>query len=216
MVGPAVHNANPATLVSRADCLIGYGPWLEPIKPCEPEHLPGHNSAYKRDILLGYGDRLEQMLEAESVLHWDLRNKGHRLYLDPSARLAHTNFARLGIWTKVQFHAGRVFAGTRARDWPIWKRLIYFAASPLIPLVRLKRIWSQSRRLLGEQRVGPALLVVLTWGLVLDGIGQMIGYVAGAGRSKAIAHEFCRVHHITEQDRQQLTAAEPASQAAGE
>lgn len=214
-VGPAMHNANPGTLISRADFLIGYGAWAEPIKPCEPHHLPGHNSAYKRSILLEYGDRLADMMEAESVLQWDIGRKGRRLYLDPTARLAHTNFAHLKIWNKVQFHAGRIFGGTRAMDWPMHKRLLYAAASPLIPLVRLKRIWRDARRL-GSSHRSLGVLVTLMWGLILDGIGQMVGYLAGVGRSKGIAHEFCRVAHITEEDRQQLAANEPQAQHASQ
>jgi hypothetical protein len=211
VVGPVVHNANPGSLISRADFLIGYGEWGEPIKPCEPRHLPGHNSAYKRDPLLQYGERLEQMMEAESVLQWDLVSRGMRLYLDPTARLAHTNFAKLKIWTSVQFHAGRVFGGTRARGWPLWKRAFYACASPLIPLVRLKRCWTYSRRIGGTERMTPALLATLLWGLSLDGIGQMLGYAAGCGRSNRIAHEFCRVNHITEDDRRQLNDIVPGN-----
>ena len=30
-VGPAMHNANPETIVSWADLLIGYGPWVAPV-----------------------------------------------------------------------------------------------------------------------------------------------------------------------------------------
>lgn len=209
-VGPAVHNANPDTLVSRADFLVGYGPWCEPIAPGEPDHLPGHNSSYKRDVLLSYGDRLAAMMEAESVLQWDLRSKGQRLYLDPHARLAHVNFSRFKVWTSVQYHAGRVFGGTRAMDWPIWKRLFYACASPLIPLVRLKRAWSQSRRLNGRERVGPMLLLVLLWGFICDGVGQMIGYLLGPEHSKAMTYEFCRVDHITEEDQRQLASREAA------
>jgi hypothetical protein len=215
VVGPAVHNANPATLTSRADCLIGYGPWLEPVKPCEPEHLPGHNSAYKRDILLQYGDRLEEKLEAESVLHWELRARGHRLYLDPMARLAHTNFAHFGTWTSVQFHAGRSFGGARSAEWPLWKRAIYTCGSPLIPPVRLARLLRGAGRLRHPDRITPALLVVLIWGLAMDGLGQMVGYATGAGGSRRRAHEFCRVRHITDEDRQHLAAAEPAPQPVG-
>ncbi len=207
-VGPVVHNANPATMVSWADCLIGYGPWLEPIRACEPHHLPGHNSSYKRDILLAYGQRLDEMMEAETVLQWDLRAHGHRLYLDPHARLAHTNFALLGIWTRVQFHAGRMFGATRALGWPIWKRAFYAAASPLIPLVRFKRIWGQARRISAAHRLLPRVLPALAWGLLLDGLGQMAGYATGAGRSRAkiAQYEFDRIRYITEQDRQALSA----------
>jgi hypothetical protein len=212
VVGPSVHNANPDTLVSRADFLIGYGPWAEPIDACEPEHLPGHNSAYKRDILLGYGSRLEELLEAESILHWDLRKHGHRLYLESSARVAHTNFARFGIWSGEQFHAGRVFAGTRAGDWPLVRRIFYGCASPLIPFVRFKRIWDDARRVAGAHRMRPALGLVLMSGLVFNGLGQMLGHLAGVGRSRAMAHEFCRVRFITEQDRRLLTQREPGAQ----
>src|SRR5437588_133855 len=68
-VGPVVRNANPSTSVSWADFLIGYGPWCDPAPAGDLDHLPGHNSSYKRAILLDYGSELEGLLEAESVLH---------------------------------------------------------------------------------------------------------------------------------------------------
>ena len=76
-VGPAMHNANPDTVVSWADLIMGYGPWMAPITKHEPDYLPGHNSSYKRAVLLEYGDRLETLMEAETILMWDLRAKGH-------------------------------------------------------------------------------------------------------------------------------------------
>ena len=68
-VGAAVRNANPKSVTSWADFLIAYGSWSEPATVGEVEHLPGHNSSYKRAILLDYGPKLEAMLGAESVLH---------------------------------------------------------------------------------------------------------------------------------------------------
>src|SRR5262249_25451496 len=49
-VGPAVRNANPNGLISWVDFLLGYGAWLDPLPGGEIDHLPGHNSSYKRDI----------------------------------------------------------------------------------------------------------------------------------------------------------------------
>ena len=63
-VGPAMANANPRTATSWANLLIEYSEWLYPCPSGEREHLPGHNSSYKRSVLLEYGDRLEQMLDA--------------------------------------------------------------------------------------------------------------------------------------------------------
>jgi hypothetical protein len=94
-VGPAVHNANPKSVTSWADFLIAYGPWSEPVTAGEVEHLPGHNSSYKREILLDYGPGLEAMLGAESILHWDLRAREYRLFLAPKAKIAHLNFGLL-------------------------------------------------------------------------------------------------------------------------
>ncbi len=96
-VGPVMCNANPGNAVSWADLLIGYGPWAEPSGGGEMSFLPGHNSSYKRDVLLQYGEELEARLAAEAVMHWDLRAKGHRLYLEPSARVHHLNLRGWGV-----------------------------------------------------------------------------------------------------------------------
>ncbi len=195
-VGPVVHNANPNTLISWADLLIGYGPWLEPHPGGIVDFLPGHNSSYKRDLLLAYGPALEDMLDAETVMHWDLRANGERLYLEPAARLAHMNYAMPGVWTRAQFHNGRLFAAQRVQCAPHWKRLFLLAASPLIPFVRLVRTLRATTRL---QRWGLMVRVtpVLFFGLLIDGLGQLVGYATGAG--SAMQHlvdiEFHRVRY---------------------
>ena len=174
------------------------------------EHLPGHNTAYKRDILLSYGDRLNEMMEAESVLQWDMRRKGHRLYLQPAARVAHTNFSRWGPWAVIQFHCGRIFAATRSANWSLAKRMVYFFASPLIPLVRFVRIWKYSRRIASAQQHGAGVYLALMLALIFDGAGQMLGYVLGSGKSLDNAHEFDRLSlHISSEDRKQLENASP-------
>jgi len=126
----------------------------------------GHNSSYKRDILLRYDSRLDDMMEAESVLHWDLRRDGYRLYLEPAAKTSHLNFTLLSSWVQALFQSGRKFAAFRATNeqWSRTRRLLFSAASPLIPLVRFRRIAAELQRpgrpaylLL---RVAPILLLV--------------------------------------------------------
>ncbi len=189
-VGPVMRNANPESLISWADLLIGYGPWLDPAPAGSVEHLPGHNSSYKRAVLLDYGDDLATMLEAETVLHWHLRAKGYDLYLEPAAKTSHTNFARLSAWMRVQFHGGRVFAADRAQHWSLGRRLLYTGGAPLIPLVRLCRILRQMRRLGRRCGLLPRVLPALIIGLSLDAVGQMAGYAWGAGNSKRQLFQF--------------------------
>lgn len=204
-VGPGVRNANPATAVSWADLFIGYGPWLLPAPGGEADFLPGHNTSYKRDILLQYGDALASMMDAETVLHWNLRSKGYRLLLEPEAVVAHTNFSLWRSWLPVQYHNGRMFAGSRVRDMPAWKRLIYIIGSPLIPLVRLGRIAQQALRARQLGRFATCFHALVI-GLALDGAGQFAGYLLGAGdaRTQVAKYEFRRIGHISESDRKQV------------
>lgn len=183
-VGPVVTNANPESTVSWADLLMGYGPWLAPGKSGEREHLPGHNSSYKTSALLGLGDDLAELIEAETALQWRLREGGARLYQESAAQVAHTNFDRWSTWILVSFSAGRVFAATRSRSWTRARRLAFAGASPLVPLVRL---WRHVRQ--GFAAGLPVSLIarvapVLAAGLIVDAAGQAVGCVAGAGRAR--------------------------------
>jgi GT2 family glycosyltransferase len=204
-VGPLLRNANPDTPISWADFLVAYAPWVNSTPAGAVDHLPGHNSSYKRDILLAYGDALESMLEAETVLHWDLRAKGFGLYLEPAATLFHTNFALAAPWRASLFHCGRLFAATRAETshWSALRRLLYAGAAPLIPLVRLWRILPALRRLRRHERLPSGVFPTLLLGLVLDGAGQLLGYLLGAGTARQrVSHlEYHRDDHITASDR---------------
>ncbi len=205
-VGPAVGNANPGSTLSWVDFFLGYGPWQDPVPAGEMEHLPGHNSSYKRDVLLGYGAQLDGLMEAESVLHWDLRRKGHRLYLEPAAKTMHVNFTRFSSWIRALFHAGRKFAAFRAgnEQWSRSRRLMFAAASPLIPLVRYRRIAAELRRPgrpAGKLIAASPLLLV---GLSLDAAGQAAGCLLGPGAAveQLLCFEFQRYRHIRKRDQQ--------------
>jgi hypothetical protein len=183
-VGPVVMNANPESLVSWADLLKGYGPWLAPGRSAERDHLPGHNSSYKRDSLLAFGSDLDDLMEAESALQWKLRDRGFSLYQESAARVAHTNFESWGVWVPVSYHSGRVFAATRALGWSLLKRIAFAGAFPMIPVVRMWRHMRQA----SEAGIPSALLVriapVLAAGLLVDALGQAVGCLAGPGNSR--------------------------------
>lgn len=193
-VAPAIRNANPESHVSWADVILGYGRWLAPGRRGTMDLLPGHNISYKRSVLLEYDADLDRLMEAETVLLWDLRRRGHTLLFEPAAVTRHTNFSRIAIWLDAQWHLGRVFAGTRAKTWPLPKRLAFAAASPAIPLVRMSHIVRASVR----NRVPAAHVVgalpLLAVGLVVDALSQAAGTLFGGGGSVArlAAYEFHR------------------------
>ena len=206
-VGPSMSNANPRSATSWANLLIEYAPWLEPCEAGEREHLPGHNGSYKRALLLEYGERLEAMLDAESVLHWDLRSRGQRLYLEPRARVFHQNFSAPSASLALRFNGGRLFASARAREWPAWRKLVYASASPLIPLVRCARIVGELLQPGRPRRLLPKVLPALFAGLVFDGAGECVGYALGAGEAmrKLSDMEFHRERYMAARDRREKT-----------
>lgn len=208
-VGPVMTNANPRSITSWANLLIEYAQWLDPAEGGEREHLPGHNGSYKRTILLEYGERLEAMMDAESVLHWDLRSRGHRLYLEPKARTFHQNFSVQAASLTLRFNGGRLFASSRARDWPAWRRAVFACASPLIPALRCLRITREVLKPGRPRHLLPRLMPALIVGLVFDGVGEMTGYAFGAGRAMAKLSdmEFHRERYLAAHDRREADGA---------
>lgn len=180
-VGPVLCNANPNSIISWATFLVESSPWLNPAPAGITEDLQGRNSSYKRTLLLEYGNELGAMLEAESMLHWDLRNKGHQLYLEPAAKAHHLNTTRPSIWIRQLFLGGRLFASARARQWSLYRRLLYVGGAVLIPPLRLWRIIRELRRPGRPSNLLPAVLPLLGVGLVASALGEMVGYVFGAG-----------------------------------
>jgi len=193
-VGPTISNGNPDNMLSWADFYLAYGEWTQPISSGPMRHLPGHNSSYKRDILLAYGEQLDSLMQAESVLHRYLRAQGHQLFLESGTRTSHLNFTSWSSWLPVQYYTGRQFAATWAQAWPLLRRLLFTIASPGIPLVRLWRIQKHIRRAHATDFF-IRLLPVLLAGLLVNGLGQMAGYAAGAGSSidKVTKYEFHRL-----------------------
>jgi hypothetical protein len=211
VVGPAIRNANPATIASWCDFVVGYGPWMDPVEAGPAPFLPGHNSCYKKAVLMQYDSCLEEVLEAETVLHEELARQGHQLRVEPRARAAHTNFALWSSWLPVMYYQGRVFGASRARAWRIGRRLAYGAASPLIPVVRLVRCAREVRRRRGSTPSLLRLLPLLALGLVFDGAGQFMGYVRGAGTAveRVAEYEFHRFRHVPDADRHAAEAQAP-------
>jgi hypothetical protein len=211
VVGPAVINANPLSLVSCANFLIEYSEWMDPAPRGPARHLPGHNSAYKKALLLRYGDQLGKFLEAESVLHWDLIAGGHQLFLETAAKTRHMNFSLFSPTILLRLQCGRLFGFTRSRHWSPLHRLIYIAGSPMIPFVRLYRILRQlqlpGRRI---QRLPKVLSVTLLL-LIVDAFAEVIGYSIGAGNAshKMVDLDFHRERFINEDDKLFLSIQAP-------
>ncbi len=197
-VGPGMVCANQDSLLGWADLLMGFGAWVERDEAREMDGLPGHNSSYKRDVLLAYGSELEALFEIEHLLHDDLRARGHRLYFEPAARTRHLNVSRASSWLSNRFFGGWVFAVLRSRRWPPWRRLVYVLGSPLLPPLRLWRIAPDLRRLGKRHPLVPRVLPALVLGVVVESAGEALGYAFGSRVrvTKPLDVEIDRLRHV--------------------
>jgi glycosyltransferase involved in cell wall biosynthesis len=208
-VGPAICNANPNSITSWAQLFMTYGRWTEPIKAGEIDDLPGHNSSYKRAILLDYGPELENKLIRETILHWDLRVRGYSLYLESAARTHHVNISRLSSIMQDSYHGARLFAATRASvgKWSFPRRLVYTFSEPFFALRRFGDIIKNIRRTARQKELMPLVIPVISLGLLALGLGEMMGYALGAANSEQIANsfEFHRHRFLLKHDQKLVT-----------
>lgn len=208
-VGPTMSLANPASALSRAGLSIEYGPWYANRDTGEREHLPGHNSAYRVDVLRAYGDALEERLHGESLLHWDLRARGERLYQRDDLTVQHICYSTWGAVARGYWHYARCFGAQRAQSWGWGRRILQALAWPLVPFVRLRRIHAEhqaSTRGFAFAPLIPHFLAALSF----SALGEAAGYLFGAGESpgKLLDYEIERERHVNAQDRAALMAEE--------
>ncbi len=179
VIGTAMANANPATLVSRVAMWLAYGRWMGAPPRGPATDVPGHNSAYDRAALRALGAGLVPLLEAGWPLQVALHARGHRCFLEPAACVEIVNPTRVWPFLVHFFHLGRRVAAKRARDWSTARRWSYALGAPAIPLLRLRRIVSDTLR-----RATPAPwrgLPLLVLGLVASAIGEGAGFLGGGG-----------------------------------
>jgi hypothetical protein len=205
-VGPAIRNGNPRTLTSWVTYLMSFSRWTEPVTAGATDGLPWHNTSYKRDLLLAYGDQLPSLLCVEGFLQQNLVARGHRLYLAPMAKVTHVNISLPSCSFEHAFLGGRLFGAFRARygKWSRVRRLLYIVAAPLIPVVRLQRSYREIRRIGEQERLLPRVLPALCVALCFHALGELMGYAFGPGNGEPrySIYELTRIEQITEDDRQ--------------
>jgi len=204
-IGPAITNANPGTMASWTTFFLDFGEWIAPGEPRPAMSLPGHQTSYKRAALLPYGTKLDRLMENEWILHQDLRAQGHQLYFEPAAQTDHLNVSRFAEVMSVQFHNCREFGANRAElgSWSWKRRVLYIFGSPLIPLVRGRRVMGHIRRSGLQRRLMPGMLPLLIACLVSGAVGELMGNISGKGDSsqKRVTFELERLRHTADRDR---------------
>ncbi|MEY2487247.1 MAG: hypothetical protein QOH39_2895 [Verrucomicrobiota bacterium] len=201
-VGATLINANPG-IVSWVAMVVDYGRWMDPVPSGVIDDIAGHNSSWKRSLLLEYGPRLEFMLPALTILNWDLQAKGYQLYLESAAKVRHIQVSSLWPCLVEQFHVARLFPSQRSENWPWYRRLFYICGMPVL-LTRNVRGWvANFRRIDPDGRILARAWPMLLLLTVVWGVGEIVGYAIGMGRAqeKTMGFDTNRMRYVNRRDR---------------
>lgn len=180
---PGFRNANPDTGLSWVGFLSDYGNWVDTLPAGETEKAPSHNAAFRRSVLLEFGERLEHVLTFGDELYLTLRARGHRSYFEPAAGIQHVNLSRFRPFVRERYLAGALIGGYRSIRWGLMRRLVYAFGSPLIPIVILARIQKGVRETGRSQSLPAGTIPGLVLGAMVKAAGEMRGYLFGAPES---------------------------------
>jgi len=187
-VGGEVHHGNGSFGISRLIGIMNYYQWLAPTPSGERTLLPGHNSSFRRDVLVAYGDELDELMRADVAFFQKLVADGHRLYLEADAKFEHLNETRLLSIAKGYFFWHRGYGVERAavHRWSPAKRALYIVATPLIPFYFLLKITLRLRKLRPDL-VGEALRGApqILFAQLASATGQAFGLLFGPGDGEA-------------------------------
>ncbi len=196
VVVPAVSNANPRGALSWSGYILDYGRWGEGLPAGEIPQAPVYNAAYRTAVLWSLGDRLPSALDQSDELAISMSRNGHRTLFTPSALIYHANVIYPWHWFWNRFLAGLLVASNRSREWPLARRLIYVAGSPLIPFVLLRRLMPGLTAILRGQPLPWATLPSIALGLVFRCCGEAFGYAGVlSGFAERGMHQY-EVHKL--------------------
>lgn len=215
LVGPLIKNANPGSILSWTNYLACFSRWSHSGMAGQVPQTPWHNTSYRRADLMERQDDLRRLLAVEGILQDELREKGHRAYLIPEVSTNHINISRLSSWVLQAFWGGKLYGGSRVEgeEWGILRRIAYIGGSPLIPVIRFKRLLPEIRPLTQQYSLMPKILPALVLNLLFHALGEVAGYVLGKGdaENQYLEFEARRFEAISEKDRQELGVQLPKS-----
>lgn len=177
---PGFRNSNPNSGLSWAGFLSDYGAWSDTLVAGEIDRSPSHDAAFRRSVLLDFGDRLDKALTFGDELHVTLHKRGQRCYFESSAGIQHVNIARFRSFARERYLSGVLIGGYRRERWSWVRRIAYAGGSPLIPIVILSRIYKGVREVGRREKLPAGTTAAIFLGAFFKAAGEARGYLFGA------------------------------------
>ena len=176
VVGGAVENRTPNTLLNWAVYFFDYGKYMPPLREGITKTLSGINVCYRRGALQELEENFRGGFD-ETVVHQDLIKRGGTLYLAPAAIVYLSKDFRFGGTFRNFFSLAKSFASKRVARHSLPTRTFLVAGSVALPIVLpvrvALRILPKRRHLLELVLCFPLLVILMTsWAA-----GEFCGYL---------------------------------------
>jgi len=181
VIGGAIANGNPESLVGWAAYFCEFSRWMPGTPPQWLDDIAGANISYKRELLDRYGSFIEGTYCSDTEYHWRLGRDGIRLRFEPSSVVAHRNIECLRQFLLHEFDHGRSFGRVHrsAKGFSFWTRSVKMAG---VPLGILRMLAAITANIMKNRTYLPqfvATLPLLMLGVVFWSVGQGVGYATG-------------------------------------
>ncbi len=177
-IGGALELADGASLLDRAAFLVRWARHMPPIAESSVE-LPGENASYKRAALADDARWIAVNGFWAQDVGEHLRGQMRSLRSNPACVVRVKKPYTLGGIVRQQFRTGQLLGAARTRRSSMPKRLLYWLATPLIPLLRLRRIWREVARKRRHGRDFALALPLILLILACEAAGEFAGMVRG-------------------------------------
>jgi len=187
VVGGTVEIYSLRKAVDWAAYFCEYGEFMYPLRSGSVGALPGNNISFKRSALL-IGNEYVKNKFWKTFWCQKLLAEGVELISEPSMLVYYTKNFRLVSFLTRRFHHGRCFAGMRAIEFTIIKRMLYFGGSVFLPFIFLYRVIST---VVGKKRRLKELLLsfpLIVLAIIFWSLGETCGFLAGTGKSCEYIH----------------------------
>ena len=161
---------------------IEYNTAIPPFPKGETHLLNDANIAYRRPVL----ERHMELLGAgywPMAVHPSIAAEGGKFFMVPDMRVLHLGPWDYTYYLDQRYHFSRAFAGERAKNEPMTKRIAYLLLAPILPFLLLARI---GKTVLSKGHLVGRFLKTTPWifpALVVYVAGEWMGYLAGPGDS---------------------------------
>ena len=181
VIGGAIANGNPDSIVGWAAYFCEFSRWIPNTPSAWMADIAGANMSYKRKVFSDLGKFIERTYSSDTDFHWKLEKFGHHPQFVTSIQVFHHNIDTFLKFILHEFDHGKSFAQVRVsgKKFSKLRRLIYATFFFLIPLKLLLEIGFRNfkNRIYGIHFLKS--LPLLIPGLISWSFGECVGYIGG-------------------------------------